>query len=276
MQSLAAACGRPTTRLFVSTTRPSLISLTRSSLLFPPQSRPASHATQGTANRAKRGAGKRLGLKKGASEPVVPGNIIFRQRGSLWHAGENCVRGRDHTISALEKGFVRYYRDPARHPTRKYIGVVFDQADKLPRPPGSPRRRRLGLVAVPMEAGRDGNEVRGLERMGDENMEQTEISASLPVVPGKEVDGEGRKLDVVPLLRSYSGRPPNSVLGSRAYARIMEKYKGVRRRQKRLVRLRKRGNQARSTGLSALTARQGAANKKKKRKNMLFSRRKWV
>jgi Ribosomal L27 protein len=43
--------------------------------------RNASHATQGRANGPKDSAGRRLGAKKSASEYVIPGNIIFRQRG---------------------------------------------------------------------------------------------------------------------------------------------------------------------------------------------------
>lgn len=109
-------------------------------------SRPASHASQGRANKAAPGPGKRLGAKKGASELVVPGNIIFRQRGTHWFPGENCAMGRDHTIFAKEKGYVTYYRDPEEHPKRKYIGVVFERGMKLPVPRNAPRRRRLGLV----------------------------------------------------------------------------------------------------------------------------------
>lgn len=54
--------------------------------------------------------------------------------------------GRDHTISALAKGYVRYYRDPERHPKRKFIGVVFGQDEILPRGRNMSRRRRLGMV----------------------------------------------------------------------------------------------------------------------------------
>ena len=45
-------------------------------------------------------------------------------------------------------GYVKYYRDPARHPTRQYIGVTFRKEDKLPYPPNAPRVRRLGMVSV--------------------------------------------------------------------------------------------------------------------------------
>jgi hypothetical protein len=44
--------------------------------------RHASHATQGRANGPKDSAGRRLGAKKTASEFVIPGNIIFKQRGT--------------------------------------------------------------------------------------------------------------------------------------------------------------------------------------------------
>lgn len=80
---------------------------------------------------------------------VIPGNIIYKQRGTVWHPGENTIMGRDHTIHAAVAGYVKYYRDPKRHPKRQYIGVVFNREDKLPYPPGTPRRRKLSLTAVP-------------------------------------------------------------------------------------------------------------------------------
>ncbi len=52
--------------------------------------RAASHQAQGRANGAKDGPGKRLGAKKTAGEYVVPGNILYKQRGTLWFAGDGC------------------------------------------------------------------------------------------------------------------------------------------------------------------------------------------
>ena len=52
--------------------------------------RHASHQAQGRANKAKDGAGKRLGAKKTGGEYVIPGNILFKQRGTLWFPGDNC------------------------------------------------------------------------------------------------------------------------------------------------------------------------------------------
>merc|ERR1711939_23319 len=119
------------------------------------QVRHASHAAQGRANGPTDSAGRRLGSKKSNTEHVVPGNIIFKQRGSKWHPGENVGMGRDHTIYALEEGYVRYYRNPRLHPTRKYIGVALakeGRASVLPTPPNAPTRRRVGMMAVPMRA----------------------------------------------------------------------------------------------------------------------------
>ena len=57
-----------------------------------------------------------------ADQFVIPGNIIYKQRGSLWWPGENCIMGRDFTIHSMATGYVKYYRDPEKHPDRKYIG----------------------------------------------------------------------------------------------------------------------------------------------------------
>jgi len=81
-------------------------------------------------------------------EYVIPGNIIFRQRGTQWHAGENVGIGRDHTIFSLHHGYVKYYRNPRLDPKKRYIGVVFDKTQTLPAPMNAARRRRLGMVAV--------------------------------------------------------------------------------------------------------------------------------
>ena len=62
--------------------------------------------------------------------------------------------GKDHTIYAVEYGYVRYYQDPARHPKRRYIGVALDREGKrsiLPTPQNAPTRRRLGMYATPIK-----------------------------------------------------------------------------------------------------------------------------
>jgi len=92
---------------------------------------------------------KKLGAKRTGDQYVIPGNILYKQRGTIWHPGENTILGRDHTIHAAVAGYVKYYRDPLRHPKRQYIGVVFNKDDKLPYPVGAPRKRKLGLFPTP-------------------------------------------------------------------------------------------------------------------------------
>ncbi|URM53108.1 50S ribosomal protein L27 [Mycoplasma sp. SG1] len=51
---------------------------------------------------------KRLGFKKSDSQKVVCGNILYRQRGTKFHPGNNVGLGKDHTLFALIDGKVKY------------------------------------------------------------------------------------------------------------------------------------------------------------------------
>lgn len=64
----------------------------------------------GSTRNGRDSESKRLGVKKFGSQTVIPGNIIVRQRGTKVHPGENVGMGRDHTIYAIAKGKVSFYR----------------------------------------------------------------------------------------------------------------------------------------------------------------------
>ena len=51
---------------------------------------------------------QRLGVKRFGGEQVLAGNIIVRQRGTQFHAGNNVGMGRDHTLFALRDGHVAF------------------------------------------------------------------------------------------------------------------------------------------------------------------------
>lgn len=51
---------------------------------------------------------KRLGVKKFGGQVVVAGNILVRQRGTKFHAGENVGIGKDHTLFATANGNVEF------------------------------------------------------------------------------------------------------------------------------------------------------------------------
>ena len=67
------------------------------------------HVKSGGATRqhAQR-AGKRLGVKMYGGQAIKAGQIIVRQRGANFHAGENVENGRDFTLSALVNGTVNF------------------------------------------------------------------------------------------------------------------------------------------------------------------------
>jgi len=62
----------------------------------------------GSSRNGRDSAGRRLGVKKFGGEAVIPGNIIVRQRGTKWFAGDNVGMGKDHTLFAKAAGQVTF------------------------------------------------------------------------------------------------------------------------------------------------------------------------
>ncbi|SFF68505.1 LSU ribosomal protein L27P [Fontimonas thermophila] len=68
----------------------------------------------GSTRNGRDSESKRLGVKKFGGEMVLAGNIIVRQRGTVYRPGVNAGLGRDHTIFALTDGKVCFRtRGPA-------------------------------------------------------------------------------------------------------------------------------------------------------------------
>ncbi|KAF9053024.1 ribosomal L27 protein-domain-containing protein [Panaeolus papilionaceus] len=109
--------------------------------------RTATKRAGGTVHNHGGSPGKRLGLKKFSDQYVVPGNIIVRQRGTLFHPGQHVKMGRDHTIYATVPGFVRFYKEKWMRGERRFVGVVLERGEVLPRDEVSRGRSRFcGLV----------------------------------------------------------------------------------------------------------------------------------
>ena len=64
---------------------------------------------------------KMLGVKIFGGQTIVAGNIIVRQRGTEFHAGEGVGMGRDHTLFALNDGVVKFATK--RKFNRRYVMV---------------------------------------------------------------------------------------------------------------------------------------------------------
>ncbi|KAF8809028.1 hypothetical protein BYT27DRAFT_7232411 [Phlegmacium glaucopus] len=95
--------------------------------------RTATKRAGGTVHNHGGSPGKRLGVKKFSDQYVIPGNIIVRQRGTLFHPGQHVKMGRDHTIYATVPGFVRFYKEKWMRGERKFVGVVLHRGEVLPR-----------------------------------------------------------------------------------------------------------------------------------------------
>jgi len=80
----------------------------------------ATKKTGGSSRNGRDTEGKRLGLKKSGGQSVNAGNIIIRQRGSSYHAGENVGTGKDFTLFALTDGTVKFTRG---FKNRSYVHV---------------------------------------------------------------------------------------------------------------------------------------------------------
>ncbi len=63
----------------------------------------------GSTSNGRDSVSKRLGVKKFGGQVVIPGNIILRQRGNKFWAGENVGTGKDFTLFALTAGRVEFY-----------------------------------------------------------------------------------------------------------------------------------------------------------------------
>ena len=76
----------------------------------------------GSTRNGRDSVSKRLGVKCFGGEAVKAGNIIVRQRGTRFHAGDNVGMGKDHTLFAKSDGKVEFIvRGPKSH---KIVQVV--------------------------------------------------------------------------------------------------------------------------------------------------------
>jgi len=63
---------------------------------------------EGSVKNGRDSQSKRLGVKIYGGQSVVSGNIIVRQRGTVYHPGKNVGVGKDFTIFALTDGVVEF------------------------------------------------------------------------------------------------------------------------------------------------------------------------
>lgn len=63
---------------------------------------------EGSVKNNRDSQSKRLGVKIFGGQPAISGNIIVRQRGTVYHPGKNVGVGRDFSLFALTDGIVEF------------------------------------------------------------------------------------------------------------------------------------------------------------------------
>jgi large subunit ribosomal protein L27 len=63
---------------------------------------------EGSVKNGRDSQSKRLGVKIFGGQPAIAGNIIVRQRGTVYHPGKNVGVGKDFTLFALSDGVVEF------------------------------------------------------------------------------------------------------------------------------------------------------------------------
>ncbi|GAA4649977.1 50S ribosomal protein L27 [Kistimonas scapharcae] len=75
----------------------------------------------GSTRNGRDSESKRLGVKRFGGQVVAAGNILVRQRGTRFHAGENVGVGKDHTLFAKADGKVVFEVKGPKN--RKYVRI---------------------------------------------------------------------------------------------------------------------------------------------------------
>ena len=76
----------------------------------------------GSSRNGRDSESKRLGVKRYGGQLIPAGSIIVRQRGTLFHPGDNVGMGKDHTLFAKIDGTVLFSVKGALR--RKTVNIV--------------------------------------------------------------------------------------------------------------------------------------------------------
>lgn len=76
----------------------------------------------GSTKNGRESQSKRLGVKKFGGERVLAGNILVRQRGTPYRAGDNVGVGTDHTLFARVTGRVQFRKKGSEQ--RTFVSVL--------------------------------------------------------------------------------------------------------------------------------------------------------
>jgi len=81
---------------------------------------------EGSVKNGRDSNSKRLGVKIFGGQAAIAGNIIVRQRGTVYHPGKNVGVGKDYTLFALTDGVVEFKKG---RQNRTFVSVSAEAAE---------------------------------------------------------------------------------------------------------------------------------------------------
>ena len=76
---------------------------------------------EGSVKNGRDSQSKRLGVKIFGGQPAISGNIIVRQRGTVYHPGTNVGVGKDFSLFALSDGVVEFKKGRSN---RTFVSII--------------------------------------------------------------------------------------------------------------------------------------------------------
>jgi large subunit ribosomal protein L27 len=101
----------------------------------------------GSTDNGRDSKSKRLGVKLFGGQFARAGNIIIRQRGTKYHAGENVYMGKDFTIHASVDGTVSFKK---RRKNRTFVEIIPDGVILEAPAPAKPKAKKPAKVEAPV------------------------------------------------------------------------------------------------------------------------------
>lgn len=103
----------------------------------------------GSTDNGRDSNSKRLGVKLFGGQFARAGNILVRQRGTKFHAGENVYMGRDFTLHARVNGTVSFLK---RRLGRTFVNITPDGEVVVAPAPAKPKKVAAAPKAAPVVA----------------------------------------------------------------------------------------------------------------------------
>ncbi len=102
---------------------------------------------EGSTQNGRDSISKRLGVKLFGGQGAFAGNIIIRQRGTKFHAGENVYMGKDYTLHAGVDGTVQFRKG---RKNRTFVNIIpfGEVAETIA--PAAPVKKKEEKVEVPV------------------------------------------------------------------------------------------------------------------------------